>query len=138
MRQFGIKKRGDGSRVSSVIKIEGRGFRGGMDCFVVGKLEKVEILLPIVFSAVNKRSKSFNNGSISPLNLSIALGVIRSGVDHLCSKGGKNIFPKAGGKLRTLVKEAVRKSVMTEYMFNKKALARRIAVEGRLQAEASW
>ena len=89
-----------------------------MNCVGVGKVEQVEILLPIVFSAVNKRSKFFNNGSISPLNLSIALRVIRSSVHHLCSKGGRNVLPKAGGKLRTLLrKKPVRKTVMTEYMF---------------------
>ena len=122
LRQFGIKKRSDCSGMPSAVKKKKRCFRGGVNCVVLGELEEVEILLPIVFPGANKRSKSFNNGSISPLNLSIVLGVIRSSADHLCSKGRKNVLPKSGGKLRTLVsKKPVRKTVMTEYMFNKKA-----------------
>ena len=60
----------------SVVNEKSRCLRGGVNCVVVGKLEEVEVLLPIVFSGNNKRLKSFNNGAISPLNLSIALGEI--------------------------------------------------------------
>ena len=108
----------------SVLKEKRRCLCGEVNCVVVAKLDEVEILLPTVFSAVNKRFKSFNNGSISPLNLSIALGVIRSSVHQLCSKGGKNVLPKAGGKLRTLVrKKPVRKTVMTNTCLIKRRAA---------------
>ena len=107
--------------MSSVIKEKGRGFYGRMYCVVVGKLEEVKILLPIVFSGVNKCSKSFKNGSISPLNLSIALRVIWSSVNYFCSESCKDVLPKGGRELRALVREkSVRKTVMTKYMFNKR------------------
>ena len=105
----------------SVVKKKRRCLCGGVNFVVVSKLEEVEILLPIVFSAVNKCSKVFKNGSISTLDLSVALRVIRVSSDHFCAKSGKDVLPKAGRKLRALVrKKSVRKTVMTEYMFDKK------------------
>ena len=105
----------------SVVKEKRHCLRGGVNCVVVGKLKEVEILLPIVFSGINKSSKPLKDNSISPLDLSVALRVIRGSVDHFCSKSGKDVLPKAGRKLRALVrKKSVRKTVLTEYMFDKK------------------
>ena len=91
-----------------------------MDRVVVGEFEKVKVLLPIILSAVNKSSKTFDNCSISSFNLSIALRVIRSRVYHLGSERRKDMFPEAGGELRTLIrKKSVGKPMVAENVFDK-------------------
>ena len=92
-----------------------------MDCVVVGELEEVKILLSVIFSAVYKSPKTFNDGPISALDLSVSLRVVRSCVYYFGSERRKDVLPETGGKLRALVREKpVRKAVVAEYVLDKK------------------
>ena len=92
-----------------------------MDCVVVGELEEVQVLLPIILSAVNKSPKTFDDCSIGAFDLSIPLGVIRTRVYHFGSQCGKDVLPETRGKLRALVREKpVREPVVAEHVLDKK------------------
>ena len=87
---------------------------------VVGELKKMKVLLPIVFSAVDKSSKTFNDGSIRSFYLAVSLRIVGRRVDDLCSKCRKDVFPKAGRELRALVgKKPMRKPVMAKRVLDK-------------------
>ena len=93
-----------------------------MDRVVVGELEEVQVLLPIILSAVNKCPKTFDDCSISAFNLSISLGLVRSRVYHFGSQCGKDVLPETRGKLRALIREKpVRESMMAEHVLDEKA-----------------
>lgn len=108
--------------MSSIIKEEWCCLRSRVDGVVVGKLEEVQVLVPVVLSAVDKSAKAFYNRPICPLDLAVALGVVGGCVDHLGSKCSEHVFPEARCKLRTLVgEESMGKPVMAKDMLDEKA-----------------
>ena len=90
-----------------------------MDRVVVRKFKEVKVLLPIVFSAVDKSAKTLNNGSVCAFYLAVALWVVGCCSDQFCSESGKDVFSEAGCELRTLIgKKSMRKAVVEKDVLN--------------------
>lgn len=80
----------------------------------------MEVLLPIIFFVVNKRSKASSDGANSALNLSIFLWIVRI-CCPLVLTAKKSCFQKL--VLRALVrKKPVGKSTMAEYVLDEKVV----------------
>lgn len=108
--------------MSAVIEEEGGGFGDRVHGVIVGELEEVKILLPVVFSTVDKCSKPFDNSSICAFYLAVALGIVWRRVDDFCPKRRKDVLPEGGRELGALVREeAMWEPMVTKHVFDEKA-----------------